>query len=353
MKAAAWLTLVLALIMGTWAISDYVENEQTKIRHVSRLDPLGSSLLWNFVMAQVNRDEDKERWDAVVGLLAVGALIGAIVLFSKTKKDKAEYTSPGELRPDAHLKKCPQCAEFVQPDAKICRFCQHKFEEEKPAEPPKELTELEQLVSQGMSAGPPCPKCGSVSTFSQEEPVKSSRWWKNAEAAFLHCRKCGETWQPQDSVPVESLKVGIYIGIWAMVLAVVITVFFVYATHEERNGNASVPSSVFSADTERFDKAADEKHTSIPQSKWNKSTAAAIKQHCALVGMTKEEVDQALGKPTKVTNNSTTFSSGDIWEYEYQQGKEALYFSPKGHLKISPSQNCVKEPFYSRYRDLM
>jgi Arc/MetJ family transcription regulator len=28
----------------------------------------------------------------------------------------------------AHAKKCPQCAELVKPDARICRFCQHKFE---------------------------------------------------------------------------------------------------------------------------------------------------------------------------------------------------------------------------------
>jgi hypothetical protein len=28
----------------------------------------------------------------------------------------------------ADAKKCPQCAELVKPDARICRFCQHKFE---------------------------------------------------------------------------------------------------------------------------------------------------------------------------------------------------------------------------------
>jgi hypothetical protein len=31
-------------------------------------------------------------------------------------------------------KKCPNCAEFVQPDAKTCRFCQHSFVEEEAAE---------------------------------------------------------------------------------------------------------------------------------------------------------------------------------------------------------------------------
>jgi hypothetical protein len=31
-------------------------------------------------------------------------------------------------------KKCPKCAEFVQPDAKVCRFCRYSFAEEEAAE---------------------------------------------------------------------------------------------------------------------------------------------------------------------------------------------------------------------------
>ena len=31
-------------------------------------------------------------------------------------------------------KKCPDCAEYVQPDAKTCRYCQHSFIEEEAAE---------------------------------------------------------------------------------------------------------------------------------------------------------------------------------------------------------------------------
>jgi hypothetical protein len=30
---------------------------------------------------------------------------------------------------DAARKKCPDCAEFVQVDARVCRFCRHQFAE--------------------------------------------------------------------------------------------------------------------------------------------------------------------------------------------------------------------------------
>jgi hypothetical protein len=68
-------------------------------------------------------------------------------------------------------KACPQCAEFVQPDAKICRFCQYKFHDEKPPEPVHPLTEAdrmkeaEQLGALGKTA---CEELNSSATNEEE-----------------------------------------------------------------------------------------------------------------------------------------------------------------------------------------
>jgi TonB family protein len=124
--------------------------------------------------------------------LLLSPLVGLVAALAMHPNEKKVAAAQGK-------KRCPECAEFVQPEAKICRFCQHKF------------TESEQLAVAGMPAGPPCPKCGSISTFSYMEKVKASRWWKQARASFLRCRKCGKSWQPKNSAPAETLGDGILI----------------------------------------------------------------------------------------------------------------------------------------------
>jgi len=49
-----------------------------------------------------------------------------------------------ESRVFEKLKKCPQCAEFVKAEAKICRFCNYEFKKEE-KKPEKVMTEEEWL----------------------------------------------------------------------------------------------------------------------------------------------------------------------------------------------------------------
>jgi transposase-like protein len=119
--------------------------------------------------------------------LLLSPLVGLVAALAMHPDEKRVAAARGK-------KRCSECAEFVQPEAKICRFCQHKF------------TEAEDLAAAGIPAGPPCPKCGSVNTFSHTKRAAASHWWKKAEVASLRCRKCNEEWQTGNGAPVESIS---------------------------------------------------------------------------------------------------------------------------------------------------
>lgn len=117
----------------------------------------------------------------------------------------------------------------------------------------------------------------------------------------------------------------------------------------------------------KYDEAADNMHTTMPKSKWDAGIRAAIKQHCAVEGMTKEEVEQALGKATETTNYGATSKIGDSWTYtkiergkclkydgdncaEYQHDTDIVFFSPNGHKTLGyTGAGCLKSPFFTKY----
>lgn len=59
-------------------------------------------------------------WSPVVGFIA-GAVLGplALLLFAVSGVVASPKADP--------MKVCGQCAESVRPDAKVCRYCGHKF----------------------------------------------------------------------------------------------------------------------------------------------------------------------------------------------------------------------------------
>ena len=126
-------------------------------------------------------------------------------------------------------------------------------------------------------------------------------------------------------------------------------------------------ASVVNYNDPYFLQRAEELHTKMPLSQWNATVKAAIQQHCALEGMTKEQTEKALGKAQTVGRDGS-------WEYERAVEKECiryegencaeheisheyatLQFTTHGYLRYSGDEggwlhmNCFGEPFYSGY----
>jgi hypothetical protein len=102
---------------------------------------------------------------------------------------------------------------------------------------------------------------------------------------------------------------------------------------------------------------ADNKPSTMPASKWNASVAGAVKNHCVVVGMTKDEVERALGKPDRATHH--TSAVGDDWTYskvnmkdcvkysgetcsEHGVDQQQVFFSAAGHMwyPVYAAPNC-------------
>jgi len=115
-------------------------------------------------------------------------LIGIIVAFALSPNIEKVAISQGK-------KKCPSCAEYVQPDAKACRFCQHSFVEEEAAKLARREAERLRLEAENARRN-----AEYVARLAAEAAAEAAKPWVRRNGAplvivaSLLCVLGGTTW---------------------------------------------------------------------------------------------------------------------------------------------------------------
>jgi len=163
-------------------------------------------------------------------------------------------------------KKCPNCAEFVQPDAKTCRFCQHSFVEEEAAERARQEAQLAAAVARHRAE------------YEAQQAAEAAKPWLQRNLAAL----------------LTAVLFIAGLGSWTWYVR----------THSAPVG-VSAPSAV--SENKPAPAWVTEERSKVPKSVWDRKVAWAAQHHCYFTAMSRDEIVQALGKPAEETAYSLTY----------------------------------------------
>ena len=128
-----------------------------------------------FVAKEKNRDPFN--WFFLGFFFSFLAILALVAIPKNENNDIENVTSKPNLSND--LKKCPDCAEYIKKEARVCRFCKRKFTEE----------EIEQEFEQENDIVQDTDL--SIEQYSEEDLVKCSNCGEDIPSNEIYCTWCG------------------------------------------------------------------------------------------------------------------------------------------------------------------
>ncbi|MBA4320137.1 MAG: hypothetical protein C0412_17190 [Flavobacterium sp.] len=137
------------------------------------------AIIFGFFSLYVAKEKNRDPFNwFFLGFFFSFLAILALVAIPKDENDDTEYviTKPN-LSND--LKKCPDCAEYIKKEARVCRFCKRKFSEE---EIEQEYEEENEIVKDTDL---------SIDQYIEEDLVKCSNCGEDVSSKEICCSWCG------------------------------------------------------------------------------------------------------------------------------------------------------------------